>query len=858
MARTFDELLAREVPGRPRLRRAMHAIANLIGVIAVERWAARGGRAHYSEGRTTMDRWSKDLSYAVRTLRRAPVFTAGAVLLMALGIGAVTTVFTLVDHVLLRPLPYPAADRLVTLENGSFPGPMVARMDDVPAFDLWAAGWATAANLTGEAEPMRVEQARVTRDFFALFGADAAVGRLLSPDDASSPDRAVLSHAFWTGVLGADPGIVGRTLVVDDEAVTVIGVVEASFTPPARVVGAAPDLWRPVDWSASRNSEHDYHVLQVVGRVRAGSTAADAQAGVDAVVAGLAEEVPGDYRQQSGELSEVPVTPLQEVTVRGVRTGLGLLLGAVGLLLAVACTNVAHLFLARGIGRAREMSVRRALGARTGALARQLTVEALVVGLAGGVLGTLLAAAGLDLFLALAPDLLPSGTDVSLDRRILAFAATISVGTAMLFGLLPAMRSIRRDPSAGLGGASRGRTEGRRLGWARSGMLVAEVALSMVLLAGSGLLMRSFLEVRSVDPGFDPEALWSVPLTPTGLDTPERYIRGMEEIRASLAAIPEVEDAALGLALPFTRTGNSRCCWSQGRVTATGHDGEIERLSIHPVSGEYMRTLRVELLEGSPWPASAAQTTPRPALVTASTARELWGRPESAVGQFILDSEGAQWAEVVGVVADHSHFGLDQEMGVAAFVPIEGLPFPISVGEIALRLRSAAAPPDFGRRVREAVWRVAPSQPVPTVRSMESMIESSTAARRFDGMVFTAFGTLALLLAAGGLYGSLLYTVGRRRREMGIRLALGADQRHVQTRVMAGGLIHAGAGVAVGLLAAWYAGRLLESRLWGVTPGDPGALAAAALALLGVAALASWLPARRAARTDPVEALSAE
>lgn len=858
MAHTFDRLLDDEGEPASKRRRAVHALAALLGVIARERWQALGRRRHDSEGRTTMDRWAKDLRYAFRTLRRAPVFTVGAVALMAVGIGAVTTVFTLVDHVLLRPLPYPAPDRLVTLENGSFPGPMVQRMDRVPAFDLWAAGWSTAATLTGEAEPLRVEQARVTRDFFALFGADAAIGRLLAPDDETAVDRAVLSHAFWTRALGAEPEVIGRTLVVDDERITVIGVAESSFSPPAHLVGASPDLYRPVDWAAPRNAEHDYQVLQVVGRLRPGSTTADAQAGVDAVVAALAEEVPGDYRQQSGEPSEVPVTALQEVTVRGVRTGLGLLLGAVGLLLAVACTNVAHLFLARGIGRAREMSVRRALGAGTSALARQLTLEALVVGLLGGALGTLLAAGGLKAFLALAPNLLPAGAEVTLDLRILGFAAAVSLATALLFGLVPAMRSIRRDPSDGLGGASRARTEGRRLGMARSGMLVAEVALSMILLAGSALLMRSFLEVRAVDPGFAADGLWSVPLTPTDLETPEQYVRAMEEIRASLAAIPEVESAALGLALPFTRTGNSRCCWSQGRVTATGHDGEISRLSIHPVSRDYMQTLGIEVLQGSIWPAFQTPPTPRPVVVTASTARELWGRAEAAVGQFFIDGEGEQWAEVVGVVADHSHFGLDQDMGVSAFLPIEALPFPIPIGEMALRLRSDAAPADLGRTVREAIWRVAPAQPVPTVRSMNSMIDRSTAARRFDGMVFTVFGALALLLAAGGLYGTLLYTVGRRRREMGIRMALGADHRQVQTRVMAGGLIHAAVGVAVGLLGAWYAGRWLESRLWGVAPGDPATLAGAAAALLAVAALASWLPARRAALTNPVETLRAE
>lgn len=862
MARTFDRLVRDERPGVRRMRRALHGVGGLIAVAAMERWDARRYRAPDStrtrttDGRTTMDRWIKDLRYALRTLRRSPAFSAGAVLLMAVGIGAVTAVFTLVDHVLLRPLPYPEAERLVTLEDGSFPGPMVRRMDEVEAFEMWAAGWSTAATLTGEGDPVRVEQARVTVDFFRLFGGNAVQGRLLAPDDATTADAVVLSQDFWMRQWGGDPGVIGRTLTIDDAPVTVVGVLDRAFSPPSVLVSDDADLWRNVDWGDERNANHNYHVLEVVGRLRPGATAADARAGVDALVVSMGESAPGDYVAQDGTPWAVPVTALQDVTVRGVRTGLGLLLGAVGLLLAVACTNVAHLFLARGLGRGREMAVRRALGADTRSLTRQLTAEALVVGAAGGLLGTALALGGLAVFRSNAPAFLPPGTSVGIDLRILAFAAAVSVATALIFGLLPAVRSLRRDPAAGLRGAGRGSSAGRRLGVARSGMLVAEVALSMVLLAGSGLLMRSFLTVRSVDPGLDAPGLWTVPLTPTDIEGPQDYVRSMGEVTAAVAALPEVESAAFALALPFTRTGTSRCCWSRSGLTVSEYDGEDPRLMIHPVSRSYFATLGIELLEGTAWPEAESYAEPVPAVVTASTASALWGSPARAPGRTFADDDGV-WLEVVGVVADHSHFGLDQEMGPSVFVPMEVLPFPISIAEVAFRVRGDA-PADLGRRVREAVWGAAPALPVPTVRSMDEMISASTATRRFDGVAFTTFGVLALLLAAGGLYGTLLYTVGQRRREMGIRMALGADRRTVEGQVMSGGVVLAAAGVAVGLAGAWFSGRLLESRLWGIAPSDPVALAGAAALLLTVAALASWLPARRAARTDPVETLKAE
>jgi putative ABC transport system permease protein len=824
-------------------------------VVVVE-WLDLMGITAGDTGGTRMMGWGRNLRFALRTLRKAPAFTVTTVVLIGLGVGAVTTIFTVVDHVLLRPLPYPEAGRLITIEDGSFPGPFVRALDDFNSVELWAAATSTAANLVGEGDPRRIEQATVSRDFFSLFGGRPEVGRLLIEDDFDAPGSVVLSHGLWETVFGANESLIGRSIRIDGAPVTVVGVLRAGFEPPRALVSGAVDVWRPIDWSRPDLERADYWVLEVAGRMAPGVTPADVQGEVDALSAEMARLYPEEMTDRDGNRLKRPVSGMQDATVQRVETGLNLLLGAVALLLLVACLNVAHLFLARGLGRMQEMAVRRALGAGVGGIARQLLVESLVIGVTGGVLGLGVAAVGLRVFLSLNPTALPASGEVGLDLRVALFAGVVSLLTAIVFGLLPGLRAVGGDVTDELKGSSRGATMGRGGTRMRSALVVAEVAVSLVLVAEAGLLMKSFLQVQAHDPGIDPTGVWTIPLTPIGIGAPDEYVAAMNEIEAALAAVPGVRSATYGLTQPFEMAGRGRCCWSTRGLVADGQAHDELWIMFHPVSVPYFETLGLPIVVGRSWGTAEVRDDPMPAVISEGLAVTLFGSAEGAIGKLPESRNGRQF-RVVGVAADDKHYGLDQPAPNSIYLPIEQIPFNIDMAHMAVRTEGEA-PQGFARSLREAVWRADPDMPIPTVRTMDEWIERSTAGRRFDSVLFGSFGVMGLLLAGAGLYGTLLYGVHQRRRELGIRLALGAVRSRVEGQVVAHGVRLALLGAAVGLVAAWWAGGLLESRLYQVEATDPLTLGAAAALLVGVAAFASWLPARRAGRTNPLETLSAE
>lgn len=793
----------------------------------------------------------RQVRVSARALLKAPGFTATAVVLVGLGVGAVTTIFTLVDHVLLRPLPYPAAERLLLVENGNHSGPLFESMRAMGTVDGWAAAHDETSTLLGDGDPVRVRAARVSRDFFQVFGARPALGRLFADEDFEhADDRVVVDGRAWRRVWGGDPDLVGRVIQLDGRPVTVIGVTDPAFTPPEALVGREVDFWRPIDGSSELLTEHTAWVLGVVGRVASGTSAEAAEAELAALMGRMAS-VHENYRDSDGDPRELPLTPLAEVTVRGVRAGLGLLLGAVTMLLLVACANVAQLFLARGLGRHREMAVRRAMGAGTAVLIGQLLVESLLVGLAGGALGMGLAWTGLEGFLALAPGALPRQDAVTLDLRVMAFAVTVSVATALLFGLLPAMRSVRGDVADELRAAGRAATAGRGTGLLRGGLIVAEVGLSLVLLAGAGLLMKSFLLVHAQDPGFRTADLWTVPINLTSVETPDDWLGATSEIGEALSRVAGVRGVTWGLTMPLTSAAG-RCCW---RSTVTAEGAREAGPYLHPVTAEYFDVLGTPLRAGRSWSEAEARSDPTPVVVSEGLAIALWGSAEGAVNRPL--SMNNLEMTVVGVAGDVRHYGLEPAPDLALHLPVDRIPFPIDRAHFAVRMEPGAAA-GLGGRVREAIWSALPTVPVPIVRSMDDWLGLQNAARRFDSTLFATFAVVALLLAAGGLYGTLLYMAGQRRRELGIRLALGASRGRIERDVLRGGLALATVGVVLGLFGAWASGRFIQSRLWGVEPGDPATMAVAAGLLLATAAVASWLPARRASRTDPVRTLRVE
>jgi predicted permease len=510
--------------------------------------------------------------------------------------------------------------------------------------------------------------------------------------------------------------------------------------------------------------------------------------------------------------------------------------------------NVAHLFMARGLARSREMAVRRALGAGTPAVAGQLLVESLLTAAGGGIIGILVAALGVRAFLAIDPLVVPRAAVIAVDPRVLTIAAILCTLTAVAFGLLPSLWALARNPGDALRSDGRGATGGRDALWLRDGLVMVEVALSLVLVFSAGLVTRGFLRLGGEPLGFRVADVWTIRVGLPDAGGAAAWKERMERMADALRSVPDVRSVTYGLSVPLEHVGGT-CCWSRPVAPADADQGSDA--TIHPYAGQYVDVFEPLILAGRPWSEEEATSAPAPALLNERAARALFGSVDGALGREI--AIGTAGHLVVGVTAEDRHYGLYREHGRALYVPVESVPFVPDRLTLAVRMQGAAD--DVPRRLREAVWSVEPQLPLPLVRSMSEWARAATARTRFDWWLFTTFGTAALLLAAAGLYGTLLYTVGLNRRELGIRLALGAGRRSVEARVLGRGLRTTAAGLVPGAVGAAAAGRLLENRLPGVEAGDPVTLFAALAVLLSTAAVASWLPARRAGATDPVETL---
>jgi putative ABC transport system permease protein len=818
-----------------------------------------------------MERLLQDLRYAFRRLLKNPGFAAIIILTLALGIGATTAIFSVVSGVLLRPLPYPQPERIAQLWQVGAEGNRMAFSD--PNFaDLHAqsrsfealaqVGLASLASVSGGSEPARVRTAAVSRDFFAVLGAQPALGRAFLPEeqqDGGSP-AVVVSHAFWERYLGADPDLAGRSLTFDGRLHAVVGVMPPDFGYPTET-----ELWTPRELQPVLPSR-TAHNWRVVGRLREGVTLAQAHQELSTIAQRL--------RQQHGDdtwMVDATAVPLHEQIVGGARPALLLLLGASGFLLIIACANLANLLLARAASRQREIAVRLALGAGRRRLARQFLSEALLLSLAGAALGALLAGWGMAVLLALEPGHLPRVGEVRMSWEVLLFAFGLSLHVAMVLGLITAWRSTRHDARSALAEAQRtqaGSVSSQRV---RGALIVSQVALTLVLLVGVGLLARSFLQLLAVDLGFRTEQTLAMQLA---LPYPEdeagsaRLVRFHDEMLARLRTIPGIEQVGganeLPLAGGFYPNGTFLIL---NRPDEVANFEDFDRLANQPervgdaqyrvASEGYFRTMDIPLVRGRLFEQRDAPDAPHVAVISESLARARWPG-ENPIGKLIqfgnMDGDLRAFT-IVGIVGDVREQGVATEPQPTLYAHYRQR--PLATSRFTYVLHGTAPPGAVIASARRMVHDLDPELP-PRFRTLTEIYSGSLADRRFNLLLLGVFGVTALLLAALGIYGVTAYSVARRTQEIGVRVALGAQRSDVVRLVLAQALGLAVAGVGIGLLAGLAITRLMRGLLYGVTPTDPVTLAAVPLFLIVIAVLAAYFPARRATRVDPVIALRSE
>ncbi len=798
----------------------------------------------------------ENVRLALRSHARRPGFALTALLLIALGIGATTTIFSVVDGVVFRPLAYPNADRLVVFTNPSH---------SIPTFRAWQSRTTSYAamsavfgrrdlDLTGSGAPTQLRGALVDSAFFSLFGARAALGRLFVPGEfVGPPQAAVLTWGLWQRRFGGDPTVIGRAITLNGQPTVVVGILDRSFELPEAMMRRDTEVLLPFDLATPEFQGADWHILRVAARLRGGVSRPEANAELTVLAASLARERPDQYREENGRPVAMAIEPIHQAMVSEVDGTLYMLLGAVGLLLLIAVANVANLFLARGTERVREMAVRSALGADGRALLGSVLTESTLIALAGGVLGVGLAFLGVGAFRALNPGDVPMIERVAVNPRVLVFALAVSVAAGILFGMAPAWQAARVDVGEVLKDGSGGGTGGRERGRLRRALVVAEVAIAMVLLAGAGLLFNSFVRLRSVDPGFQPDRLGVVPLTlgESRYDPAARAAFAAKLLERARGT-PGVESATIAVGYPLQFYGGSRCCWASDRWRTDGGEEKKVLAYLHPVAGNYFGTIGARL-EGRDLTAADATIQPVPAVVSAGFARETFaGVP--ALGR-TFSSRNTEY-QIVGIVSGLHHFGLDSRDESAIYVPYasQGARMPF----LSLIVRTAGRPAAILPGLRQSVWDLEPDLPVGDVFPLTDRIVTSTATPRFYTVLLMVFAAVALALAAGGIYASMLYRVRQRRRELGIRVALGAGRARVLGAVVGEGGALAGLGIGLGVAGGLLLSRTLRALVFGVGTTDPATFATGATFLGAVALAACYGPARRAAETDPLEVIRSE
>ena len=808
-----------------------------------------------------METLLKDIRYAARMLLQKPGFTVIAVIALALGIGANTAIFSVVNGVLLRPLPYRNPDRLVHVHRMQAPierGPISRPdffewQDKQEVFSDIGAYHFQVLNLTGKDQAERLVGARVTGNFFSLFDVPPASGRFFtqSEDQPGSDRVAVIGFGLWQRRFGGDPGLIGQQISMNGNAYTVLGVAPANFMFPRRI-----EVWTPAILSEQK-SERGSNYLKIIARLKDGVTESQAEVQMNQICAALAQQYPANDTNLT-----VKVVPLLEEQVRNLRSLLLILLGAVGFVLLIACANVANLSLARASARTREFAIRTALGANRWRIVRQLLTESSMLALIGGALGILLSILGVRLLVKLAPANLPRLAEVSIDGSVLGFTLGVSLLTGIIFGLAPALQVSRPDLNKSLKEGSRGSSDGLHRGLLRRGLVVSEIALSLVLLVSAGLLIGSITRLTQVSPGFDPQhslaADVSFPLSPTSTNRKSTSSEAQQasnflvQAQQKISALPGVQ--AVGAINDLPVAGNSSV---NGGFSIEGkppfNPGEEPVAEFRLATPDYFKAIGIPIIRGRSLTEADSSRTPENVLINETFAR-LYFADEDPIGKRVkaLDDEPH---EIVGVVGDARQWGLDRDASAEIYFSFA----KISLGqEASIVVRAEGDPAPIAGSVRAAIAEVTRDAPVTRVRTMMHVVADSTAQRRFNMILMTIFAGVALVMASIGLYGVISYSVGQRTHEIGIRMALGASRASVLSLVLRNGLTLALVGVVVGVGAALGLTRLMASLLYGVSPTDPVTFTLIALTLLGVALVACFIPARRATRVDPMVALRYE
>ncbi|MCI0356823.1 MAG: ABC transporter permease [Acidobacteria bacterium] len=801
----------------------------------------------------------QDIRYGARQLLRSPGFTAVAVLTLALGIGANTAIFSVVNAVLLQPLPYHEPEELVVVWTRPQNQPQTRNPASLPDFRDWESqnrvfeGMAAYAyNRFAVSGPEGADYRRgifATSNLLSLLGVDPVVGRPLTLAD----DReyvVLLSHRFWQERYAGDPTVIGRRLSLNSEPYIIIGVMPPNFRFPTPDV----DLWLSFAsvYAVSGNAtignwiqDRSLHGYRVVARLRPDVGVEQAQAELQAVAQHLAEQYP-DSNAGLG----VALVPLHTQVVGGVQQALLVLLGAVGFVLLIACVNVANMLLARSSVREREFAVRRALGANTSRLVRQLLSESTLLAILGGSLGLFLAVWGVDLLVGLAPAEVPRLESVAVDGWVLGFMLVTSLVAGVLVGLAPGWRTHSADLNQSLRAGDRGATGHARRRIVRSLLVLSELALAVVLLAGAGLMLRSLGRLLAVDPGFRPDRLLtlSVALTVNRYQQAEQQVAFFEELLARIQSLPGVESAGACNSLPPNMIQRGSSFTIEGQPMAPGESPSALFL---PITPDYLSALGVKLLEGRFFSESDTAAAPAVVLINQTLVQDYF-REQSPLGKRIqLDG---RLRTIVGVVGDVKYQGLHAPAGPQIYVPFTQSPFP----GMYIAIRTRTDPDALSGSVREVIAALDPEVAPTRVRTMDEVIRQSVAEPRFRSLLLLGFSGLALALAAVGIYGVISYTASQRTHEMGVRLALGALPGDIVRLVVKEGMRLAAAGIGLGLSGAFALTRFLGSLLFEVTPTDPATLVGVAILLAAVALAACWIPARRAARVDPMVALRYE